>query len=78
MKRVNDYMELPYRMEVVEDKVEGGYVISFPELPGCITVGETIEAAMQNATDAKRAWLEATIEDGVHIPEPGNNMAHRK
>lgn len=34
MKRVNDYMELPYRMEVVEDKVEGGYVISFPELPG--------------------------------------------
>lgn len=78
MKRVNDYMELPYRMEVVEDKVEGGYVISFPELLGCITVGETIEAAMQNATDAKRAWLEAAVEDGVHIPEPGNNMAHRK
>ena len=76
MKRVNDYMELPYRMEVVEDKVEGGYVISFPELPGCITVGETIEAAMQNAIDAKRAWLEAAVEDGVHIPAPGNNMAH--
>ncbi len=71
MKTVDEYMELPYRMEVVEDKDEGGYVISFPELPGCITSGETIEAAIQNATDAKRAWLESTIEGGVDIPEPG-------
>ena len=40
-------MELPYRMEIVEDKDKGGYVISFPELPGCIPSGETIEAAIQ-------------------------------
>ena len=71
MKTVDEYMELPYRMEIVEDKDEGGYVISFPELPGCITVGETIEAAIQNATDAKRTWLEAAVEDGMEVPEPG-------
>lgn len=71
MKTVDEYMELPYRMEVVEDKMEGGYVISFPELPGCITGGETIEAAVQNATDAKRAWLEAAIEEGMEVQEPG-------
>ena len=29
-----------------------------PELPGCITCGETIESAVANALDAKRAWLE--------------------
>ena len=78
MKSMNEYMELSYRMEIAEDKEEGGYVISFPELPGCITVGETIEAAIQNATDAKRAWLKVAIEDGIAIPEPENDMVHRK
>ena len=71
MKTVDEYMELPYRMEIVEDKDEGGYVISFPELPGCITGGETIEVTIQNATDAKRTWLEAAVEAGLEVPEPG-------
>lgn len=69
-KTLNDYMTMPYRMEIVEDKTEGGYVISFPDLPGCITCGETIESAVTNALDAKRAWLEAAIEDGIEIYEP--------
>lgn len=36
MKIPNDYMELSYRMEIVEDKDEGGFVVSYPDLPGCI------------------------------------------
>ncbi len=70
MKTLDEYMVMPYRMEIVEDKDEGGYAVSFPELPGCLTYGETIESAVANATDAKRAWLEAAIEDGIDIPEP--------
>ena len=42
MKNINYYMALPYKMEIVEDKDEGGYVVSYPDLPGCITCGETI------------------------------------
>lgn len=49
------------RMEIVEDKDEGGFVFSFPELPGCITCGETVESAVANAFDAKRAWLESAM-----------------
>ena len=45
MKTLNDYLAMSYRMEIVEDKDEGGFVVSFPELPGCITCGETIESA---------------------------------
>jgi len=71
MKTLNEYMEMPYRMEIVEDKYEGGYVVSFPELPGCITCGETIESALANAVDAKREWLIATMENGMEINEPG-------
>ena len=54
MKTLDDYMQISYRMEIVEDKQEGGFVVSFPELPGCITCGETIESAIANAMDAKK------------------------
>lgn len=70
MKTLNDYLSMAYRMEIVEDKDEGGYVVSFPELPGCITCGETIESAVKNAEDAKKEWLMAALEDGAEINEP--------
>ena len=52
MKTLNDYMAMSYRMEIVEDKEEGGFVVFYPDLPGCITCGETIESAVENAQDA--------------------------
>ena len=63
MKTLNDYMKMSYRMEIVEDQDEGGFVVSYPDLPGCITCGETIESAVANAVDAKKAWLEAAGTD---------------
>ena len=70
MKTLEEYMAMPYRMEIVEDKDEGGFVVSYPDLPGCLTCGETIETAVTNAVDAKKAWLEAAIEEGINIYEP--------
>ena len=70
MRTLTDYLKLPYRMEIVEDQAEGGYTVSFPELPGCITCRETIESALKNAEDAKKTWLEAVLEDGGEVPEP--------
>ena len=72
MKTLTEYMAMSYRMEIVEDKDEGGFVVSYPELPGCITCGETIERAVENAADAKKAWLEAALEEGIEIHEPGS------
>ena len=66
MKTLNDYMAMSYRMEIVEDKEEGGFVVFYLDLPGCITCGETVE----NAQDAKKAWLEAALEEGIEIHEP--------
>ena len=70
MKMIDEYLALPYKMEIVPDKEEGGFVVSFPELPGCISGGRTLNDAIANAEDAKKAWLEATIEDGYPIQEP--------
>ena len=70
MKTLNEYLNMPYRMEIVPDTAEGGYIASFPELCGCITCGETMEKAVSNAVDAKKEWLAAAIEDGIDIPTP--------
>ena len=70
MKTIDDYMKKAYRMETVEDKDEGGFIVAYPDLPGCISCGETIESAVANAIDAKKVWLEAAIEEGIEINEP--------
>lgn len=56
-----------FKMEIVPDTEEGGFVVSFPDLPGCITCGETMEEALLNAEDAKNAWLEAAKEPDVNV-----------
>ena len=67
---IDDYMKLSYHLDLVEDPDEGGYVAFYPELPGCITCGETIERAVENAKEAKRVWLEVATEEGVVIAQP--------
>ena len=44
----------------------------YPDLPGCITCSETIEGAVANAIDAKKAWLEAALEQGIEIFDPAD------
>lgn len=61
---------MSYRMEIVEDTDEGGFVVSYPDLPGCVTCGETVENAVENALDAKKAWIEAALEEGIPIYAP--------
>ena len=63
MKTIDEYMTMDYELKIVEDPDEGGFVAFYPELPGCITCGETLEEVTENALDAKRVWFEAAIED---------------
>lgn len=63
MQTLIDFLNFPHQIEITEDYAEGGFVASFPELPGCITVGETVEAAIANAKDAKEAWFYAVTEE---------------
>lgn len=72
-KKIDYYMSLPYRIEIIPDVEEGGFTVYYPDLPGCVTVGETIESAVANSVDAKRTWIEAALEDGIVISEPSSN-----
>ena len=70
MKTIDYYLNLPYKLEIVPDMDEGGFAARYPELPGCITVGDTLEAVVKNVNDAKIEWITAALEDGNTIPEP--------
>lgn len=71
-KDLEYYMNLPYQ-EVIKSSADGGYVGYFPELPGCITQGETIEEIKEMMQDAKLCWILGTLEDGYPVPEPESN-----
>jgi predicted RNase H-like HicB family nuclease len=46
------------------------YGVSFPDFPGCITAGKTLEEAHRNAVDALTLHIEGLREDGDAIPKP--------
>lgn len=75
-KMIDEYLKYPFAMKIVEDTEEGGFIVSFPELRGCITHAESLEEAVKVAEDAKYAWLEAAIEDGYPIPIPAVNESY--
>ena len=48
----------------------GGFLITFPDLPGCMSDGATEAEAIANGKDAFKAWVSARIDSGKAIPEP--------
>jgi antitoxin HicB len=49
---------------------EGGYVVTFPDIPEAITQGETIEDSLQHAQDALESAMEFYFEDRRRVPAP--------
>jgi antitoxin HicB len=52
----------------------GGYLVEFPDIPGCMADGETIEEALHGAEDALTSWVLTAQEHGDLIPEPSTNI----
>lgn len=50
----------------------GGFVATVPDLPGCMSDGETPEEALAHVQDAIECWIEAAIEHGRTVPSPSN------
>ena len=51
---------------------DSDYGVDFPDFPGCITAGETLEDARQMAGEALALHIEGMIEDGDAIPAPSS------
>ena len=77
-KDLDYYMSLDYEIKIVEDKKEGGYALSCPELNGCITCAGNLQHGYEMIEDAKRCWFTACLEDGIPIPEPKKALEHQR
>ena len=53
----------------------GGFLATVPDLPGCMSDGETPEEALENVRDAIMCWIEAAEELGRPVPPPSFHMA---
>ena len=72
MKKVKDYMELPYNYIVQPIKDESGeyFYAKVLELDGCQSTGDTFEEAYENLKEAMEGWIEAKLEGGFDVPLP--------
>lgn len=48
----------------------GGYVVTFPDLPGCYTDADTLEELPAAVEEARTLWLETAYDQGIEIPLP--------
>ena len=53
----------------------GGYLVEYPDIPGCMSDGETIEEAIANGREALRDCMEVFHESGRKIPKPNIEAA---
>jgi len=70
-KSLEDYLGLQYPLNVYADP-EGGFVVVFPDLPGCMTQVDSIEELPAMAEDARVGWIETEYERGNDIPIPSH------
>ena len=62
----------PFFIRILTDDDGGGYLIEFPDLPGCISDGDTIDEAIANGRDAISCWIETAKQYGDEIPQPNS------
>ena len=64
---------------ILEREDDGGYVVSVPALPGCVSQGDTHEEALRNIREAIEVYVEDCREAGDPIPtEAGKEMIEVK
>jgi predicted RNase H-like HicB family nuclease len=66
---LEDYMALSYAIVLIPDE-DGTWYAKIPDLPGCMTVGDTQVEALEMLEDAKRAWISGSLYAGDPVPEP--------
>jgi len=72
-KQAARVLSVPTKVEYyarITTQTEGGFLVQFPDLPGCLTEGDTIEAALVNAAEALSGWLFVAVKENQDVPAP--------
>jgi len=70
-------LEYPLTVRPLGAEDGGGYLVEFPDLPGCTSDGETVEDAIRNGEEAVRDWIAAMREAGRPVPPPSKAVCYR-
>ncbi len=63
-----------FKVIIEHDEDEGGYTVTVPALPGCITEGDTVEEALESAREAITGFMEALKIQGKQLPERDSQL----
>ena len=51
---------------------EAGFGVSFPDFPGCVSIGDTVDDAVRHGSEALAFHVEGLVDDGEAIPSPSS------
>jgi predicted RNase H-like HicB family nuclease len=68
-------LSYPVLIEPLRPEDGGGFIATAPDLPGCISDGETAEAALSSIQAAIAEWIEEAEALGRAVPAPSQRMA---
>jgi antitoxin HicB len=63
-------MKIKYPSKIKYSETDNSYIVEFPDLPGCLTEGASLEEAKINAVEALTGYLASIFERNLKIPEP--------
>jgi len=66
---------LTYRI-MLNREPEGGYTVTVPALPGCITYGANVDEAIAMAKEAIELYIESLVEHNEPIPDESNTLEY--
>jgi len=72
--RLARQLEYPILIAPLSPEDGGGFVATVPDLPGCMSDGDTPEEAMHNVMDAIEEWIDASRMLGRGVPPPLRQM----
>ncbi|MEZ5692154.1 MAG: type II toxin-antitoxin system HicB family antitoxin [Rickettsiales bacterium] len=72
----DDNIEYRFSVKPLSAEDGGGFSIEFPDLPGCISDGDTVEEAIANGKDAVKSWLTTCKKLGRKAPKPNQKISY--
>jgi antitoxin HicB len=70
-----DLDQYQFTVRPLSNEEGGGYLVEYPDIPGCMSDGETIEEAIANGREALRDCMQVFKESGRKIPKPAIEAA---
>lgn len=67
--------QLTYRLHLTPEP-EGGYTVTVPALPGCITWGENIDHAIEMAKEAIEVYIESMVANNERVPDESKTLEY--